>query len=120
EVEEERVPFKGMRKVIADNISNSFYTAPHVTLFSEIDMTEVVQVRKQLLPIIEEQEGVRVSFNEIIMKATAYSLRKNPEINVSLENEKEIVYHQNVHLGFAVAKIGRASCRDRVYRRVGA
>lgn len=103
EVEEERVPFKGMRKVIADNISNSFYTAPHVTLFSEIDMTEVVQVRKQLLPIIEEQEGVRVSFNEIIMKATAYSLRKNPEINVSLENEKEIVYHQNVHLGFAVA-----------------
>src|SRR5699024_5807278 len=65
----ERVPFKGMRKVIADNISNSFYTAPHVTLFSEIDMTEVVNVRKQLLPIIEEQEGVRVSFNEIIMKA---------------------------------------------------
>src|SRR5699024_3037203 len=44
----ERVPFKGMRKVIADNISNSFYTAPHVTLFSEIDMTEVVNVRKQL------------------------------------------------------------------------
>ncbi|HLR43133.1 MAG TPA: dihydrolipoamide acetyltransferase family protein [Pseudogracilibacillus sp.] len=99
----ERVPFKGMRKVIADNISNSFYTAPHVTLFSEIDMTEVVNVRKQLLPIIEEQEGVRVSFNEIIMKATAFSLRNNPEINVSLENGKEIVYHNDVNLGFAVA-----------------
>lgn len=99
----ERVPFKGMRKVIADNISNSFYTAPHVTLFSEIDMTEVVNVRKQLLPIIEQQEGVRISFNEIIMKATASSLKNNPAINVSLENDKEIIYHADVNLGFAVA-----------------
>lgn len=99
----QRVPFKGMRKVIADNISNSFYTAPHVTLFSEIDMTEVVNVRQQLLPIIEQQEGVRVSYNEIIMKATAFSLRNNPAINVSLENNQEIVYHNDVNLAFAVA-----------------
>lgn len=103
EREDERVPFKGMRKVIASRISESFYTAPHVTLFSEVDMTEVVALRKQLLPVIEEVEGVRISFNEIIMKATAFSLKKHPNINVSLVNDEEIVYHGNIHLGVAVA-----------------
>src|SRR5699024_2569025 len=73
-VVDDRVALKGMRKVIANRISESFYTAPHVTLFSEIDMTEVVSLRKQLLPVIEETEGVRVSFNDIILKAIAFSL----------------------------------------------
>ncbi len=100
---DERIAFKGMRKVIADRISDSYYSAPHVTLHSEIDMTECVKLRKQLLPVIEEAEGVRVSYNEIIVKATAFSLRQNPNINISLENDKEIVYHSDVHIGFAVA-----------------
>lgn len=100
---DERVAFKGIRKVIADRISDSYYSAPHVTLHSEIDMTECVKLRKQLLPVIEEAEGVRVSYNEIIVKATAFSLRQNPNINISLENDKEIVYHSDIHIGFAVA-----------------
>lgn len=99
---DDRVALKGMRKVIANRISESFYTAPHVTLFSEIDMTEVVSLRKQLLPVIEEMEGVRVSFNDIILKATAFSLKRNPNINISLE-EEEIIYYKNIHLGVAVA-----------------
>lgn len=102
-VADKRVAFKGIRKVIAGRISDSFYTAPHVTLFSEIDMTECVGLRKQLLPVIEGTEGVRVSYNEIILKATAFSLKKNPNINISLENEKEIVYHSDINIGFAVA-----------------
>lgn len=99
----EKVPFKGMRKVIATRMSESFYSAPHVTLFSEVDMTEVVKVRKQLLPVIEELEGVRISYNEIIIKAAALSLKKNPNINISLVDEKEIIYHANINIGIAVA-----------------
>jgi pyruvate dehydrogenase E2 component (dihydrolipoamide acetyltransferase) len=100
---DERVPFKGMRKVIAGRISESFYSAPHVTLHSEVDMTEVVKLRKQLLPVIEKMEGIRVSYNDILVKATAFALKQNPDINISLENEKEIVYHSNIHMGVAVA-----------------
>ena len=101
--QDERVPLSGIRKVIAERMSQSFYTAPHVTLFSEVDMTEVIKLRKQLLPEIEKETGLRISFNEIMLKATAVVLRKHPNINVSLVDDKEIVYHRNIHLGFAVA-----------------
>ncbi|QGQ45136.1 dihydrolipoamide acetyltransferase family protein [Metabacillus sediminilitoris] len=99
---EKRVPFKGMRKVIADRISSSAYTAPHVTLLSEIDMTKCVALRKDLLPVIEKEEGLRVSFNDILMKATAFALKQHPGLNISLEGN-EIVYHSNIHIGMAVA-----------------
>src|SRR5699024_5292443 len=74
-----RKPFKVMRKVIADRISDSFYSAPHVTLNGEVDITRVIDLRKQLLPVIEDLEGVRVSYNEVILKAVAYALKKNQE-----------------------------------------
>lgn len=99
----EKVAFKGMRKVIADRISESFYSAPHVTLFSEIDMTEAVTLRKNLLPVIEEIEGIRISFNDIVVKAVTFSLKKNSNMNISLENEKDIILHSNINIGFAVA-----------------
>ncbi|MBM7599468.1 pyruvate dehydrogenase E2 component (dihydrolipoamide acetyltransferase) [Virgibacillus halotolerans] len=98
-----RVDFKGMRKIIAQRISDSFYSAPHVTLNSEVDMTECVTLRKKLLSVIEELESVRLSYNEIIVKATAFALRNNPNINISLKDEKEIVYHPDVNIGIAVA-----------------
>lgn len=99
---EKRVAFKGMRKVIAERISSSAYTSPHVTLFSEVDMTNCVSLRKQLLPIIEQEEGERISFNEILIKASAFALKQNPGINISLDGN-EIVYHSNIHVGMAVA-----------------
>ncbi|MGE6611090.1 dihydrolipoamide acetyltransferase family protein [Peribacillus sp. NPDC076916] len=99
---DKRVPFKGMRKVIADRISESAYTYPHVTLLSEIDMSNSVSLRQDLLPVIEKSEGLRISFNEILIKATAFALKQNPSINISLE-EKEIVYHSHINIGMAVA-----------------
>lgn len=100
--ESKRIPFKGMRKVIADRISESAYTSPHVTLHSEVDMTDVVALRKQLLPVIEEEKGIRISFNDLLLKATAVGLRKNPGINIQLDGN-EIVYHSQINLGMAVA-----------------
>lgn len=100
--EDVRVPFKGMRKVIADRISESFHSAPHVTLNGDVDVTEVVKLRQQLLPVIEEAEGLRVSYNEIIIKAVAFALKQNPSINISLDG-KEIVQHGRINIGMAVA-----------------
>lgn len=96
-----KVPFKGIRKVIAERISESAYTSPHVTLMSEIDMTGVVTLREKLLPVVEELVGLRISYNEIILKATAVALKQNPDMNVSLI-EDEIIYHSDVNIGMAV------------------
>lgn len=99
--EEVKTPFKGIRKVVADNLSKSFYTAPHVTLHSEVDMTNCVKLRTELLPVIEKRIQIRVSYNDLIIKACALALEKHPNINVSLIDD-HIVQHADIHVGFAV------------------
>ncbi|WP_458110258.1 dihydrolipoamide acetyltransferase family protein [Bacillus zhangzhouensis] len=92
----------GMRKVIADRMSQSAFTAPHVTLTSEIDMTKAKEVRKQLLPAIEKETGYRLSFTEIIIHAVSNVLTRHPQINMTFE-QNELHFHDNVHIGLAVA-----------------
>ncbi|GAA0335098.1 dihydrolipoamide acetyltransferase [Oceanobacillus oncorhynchi subsp. oncorhynchi] len=102
---EKSYPFKGMRKIIADRMTESANSGPHVTLDVEIDVTEVVSLRKKLLPVIEEAEGLRVSYNDILIKATAAALKKHPNINAELRGDK-IIHHIDVHIGMAVAVDG--------------
>ncbi|KLK98742.1 branched-chain alpha-keto acid dehydrogenase subunit E2 [Bacillus pumilus] len=92
----------GMRKVIADRMSQSAFTAPHVTLTSEIDMTKAKEVRKQLLPAIEKETGYRLSFTEIIIHAVSNVLTSHPHINMTFE-QNELHFHDDVHIGLAVA-----------------
>lgn len=92
----------GMRKVIADRMSQSAFTAPHVTLTSEIDMTKAKEVRKQLLPAIEKETGYRLSFTEIIIHAVSNVLTRHPHINMTFE-QNELHFHDDVHIGLAVA-----------------
>lgn len=98
----ERVKIKGLRKAVADKMLESAQSIPHVTLTTEVDMTTVINMRKQLSPAVEEQTGFRLSFTEIIIKATAYTLTKYPTINASLIGD-EIVFNKNVNIGLAVA-----------------
>ncbi|MDN7225866.1 2-oxo acid dehydrogenase subunit E2 [Planococcus sp. N064] len=97
-----RVKLEGIRKVVAQRMLQSKTTAPHVTLTTEVDMTETIQLRKKLLGLIEQQTGFRVSYTEMIMKAVATSLSLHPSINVTLEGN-EIVYREEINLGLAVA-----------------
>lgn len=97
-----RVKMAGMRKAVADRMLHSKTTAPHVTLNSEIDMTEVVAMRKQLLGPIEKQTGYRLSYTEIMLKATAHALKRHPNINISLEGN-DIIHHEAINIGLAVA-----------------
>ncbi|TLS38724.1 dihydrolipoamide acetyltransferase family protein [Pseudalkalibacillus caeni] len=92
----------GMRKVIADRMQESVNTAPHVTLTSDIDMTKVKELRSQLLPTIEKQTGLRLSYTEVIAKAVGVALSRFPSVNASLINN-EIIYNEEVNVGLAVA-----------------
>nr|WP_263324676.1 dihydrolipoamide acetyltransferase family protein [Neobacillus sp. Marseille-Q6967] len=98
----QRKKMSGMRKVIADRMSKSAYTAPHVTLTTEVEMTKVKELRAALLPVIEKQTGFRVSFTDILVKAVGAALARHPQVNVSIEGD-EIVFHNEVNIGLAVA-----------------
>ncbi|QRG70231.1 dihydrolipoamide acetyltransferase family protein [Brevibacillus choshinensis] len=97
-----RVKLDGMRKVIAERMAASAYTAPHVTLTTEADMSRVVEVRSTLLPTIEKMTGARLSYTEIIVKAVASALARHSNVNVSLK-EDVIEHHESVNIGLAVA-----------------
>lgn len=96
------VRVEGIRKIIARRMVESAFTAPHVTLVTEVDMSHGIKLREQLLPTIEKKTGYRLSFTEIIMKAAAHALRNHPRVNASLQGEY-IVLHSQINIGLAVA-----------------
>ncbi len=91
-------PVSQMRKVIAQRLSESKFTAPHFYLTLDIDMENAIAFRKQ----INSVEGVKVSFNDIVIKAVALSLREHPAINSSWLGNV-IRRNEHIHIGVAVA-----------------
>lgn len=96
------IPLIGIRKLIADNISMSARTAPHVTLVSEVDVTTLSAMRKQILPEIEKRYGVKLTLTALIVKAVAQAIIDNPIVNSSLTQDA-IVIHDHVNIGVAAA-----------------
>jgi pyruvate dehydrogenase E2 component (dihydrolipoamide acetyltransferase) len=94
----EEVNLSQMRKVIARRLSESKHTAPHFYLTMSINMDKAIAARKQM----NEFSDVKISMNDIIIKAVALSLRKNPNVNSSWLGEK-IRYNHHIHIGVAVA-----------------
>lgn len=99
---QKRKKLEGIRKIVANRMAESASTVPHVTLTSEIDMTEVISMRKQLLGNIEKKTGYRLSYTEVILKAVAHTLKQHPIVNSSLQGD-EIIFHDVVNIGIAVA-----------------
>jgi pyruvate dehydrogenase E2 component (dihydrolipoamide acetyltransferase) len=87
-----------MRKTIARRLSESLYTSPHFYLTMEINMDKAIEARKS----INETAEVKVSFNDMVIKAVALALRKHPKVNSSWLGDK-IRFNQHVHIGVAVA-----------------
>ena len=92
----------GMRKRIADNVVKSAFTAPHVTLILEVDMTSCAEFRTRALPDVEKKYGVRLSYTDILVKAVARSLEEHPLLNASLVGD-EIRLFAEKNIGVAVA-----------------
>ncbi|WP_411501683.1 dihydrolipoamide acetyltransferase family protein [Brevibacillus centrosporus] len=100
---EERVPLKGMRKAIAKAMVKSAYTAPHVTIFDEVDVTALVAMRKDAKPLAEER-GVKLTYLPMIVKAVVAGLKKFPELNASIDDEKqEVIYKKYYNIGIATS-----------------
>jgi pyruvate dehydrogenase E2 component (dihydrolipoamide acetyltransferase) len=87
-----------MRNVIAKRLAESKFTAPHYYLMVEINMDKAIEARKELNSLPD----TKVSFNDMVIKATALALRKHPQINSSWAGDK-IIHHGNINVGVAVA-----------------
>jgi pyruvate dehydrogenase E2 component (dihydrolipoamide acetyltransferase) len=87
-----------IRKTIARRLSESKFSAPHFYLTTEVDMDRCVEARTQLNNVSE----VKISFNDLIVKACASAIRKNLAVNVSWMGDK-MIYHNDIHIGIAVA-----------------
>jgi pyruvate dehydrogenase E2 component (dihydrolipoamide acetyltransferase) len=87
-----------MRKTIAKRLSESKFTAPHFYLTMDIDMDNAMAARKA----VNAQEGVKISFNDMVIKASAIALRKHPAVNSAWLGDK-IRRNHHVHIGVAVA-----------------
>ncbi|MCK8486809.1 2-oxo acid dehydrogenase subunit E2 [Paenibacillus sp. MBLB2552] len=99
--EEERVPFKGIRKAISNAMVKSAYTAPHVTIMDEVDVTELVAFRTRMKPIAEKK-GIKVTYLPFIVKALVAASRQFPALNASIDEvNNEIVYKKFYNIGIA-------------------
>jgi pyruvate dehydrogenase E2 component (dihydrolipoamide acetyltransferase) len=98
---DERVSLSQMRRTIARRMAESTRTVPHFYLTTTVDATELGKLRKQ----INEQTadaGVKLTFNDLIVKGAALAIRQVPEVNVSFA-EDSLIRHTSVHIGIAVA-----------------
>ncbi|MBO0460227.1 2-oxo acid dehydrogenase subunit E2 [Enterococcus sp. DIV1298c] len=96
------IPWKPLRKAIADKMVASKTAIPHVTMTAEVDLTKVTELRQQLLPMIEQKTNERISYLEIFAKAAMIALRDFPIFNAHALEEGIAVF-PNIHLGIAVA-----------------
>jgi pyruvate dehydrogenase E2 component (dihydrolipoamide acetyltransferase) len=95
---EKRVKLQGMRKVVGERMFKSHSEIPAVTQNMKIDVTELVELRRQ----INENREWKFTFNDFILKTVAKALAVNKHLLVSLDGN-EIIYHEHVNLGMAVA-----------------
>ena len=94
----EDIALTQMRKVIASRLSASKFSAPHFYLTMEINMDKAMAARVSM----NEVSPVKISFNDIVLKAVASAIRQHPEVNVSWLEDK-MQKHQHIHIGVAVA-----------------
>ena len=98
QVSYDEVPVSQMRKVIAKRLAESKFTAPHFYLTMVVDMDNAVKSRTK----INEVSTVKISFNDLVLKATAVALKQHPAVNSSWLGDKIRINH-HVNIGVAVA-----------------
>ena len=98
ELESKEVPLSAMRRTIAKRLAESIGPIPHFFLTVDYDVTNLMSIRQQIIDI----EGVKVSVNDFIVRASALALRHHPNVNASWGDEA-ISQHGEVHVGIAVA-----------------
>ncbi len=101
--QDERVPFAGMRRKIAEHLVKSKQSAPHFGYVDEVDVSALVAMRKELKESAAEQD-VKLTYLPFIIKAVIAGLKQYPVLNAQLdESANEIVYKGDINMGIAVA-----------------
>lgn len=91
------IPFTGLRQMIAENMVNSLHNMAQVTLSTETDVTELVELRERL------KKDFEVTYTDLIVKATAQALRRHPRLNATLKDEAiELLNDINIGVGVAL------------------
>ncbi|MDQ1583604.1 MAG: hypothetical protein QOF36_1658 [Microbacteriaceae bacterium] len=101
EVREDRIPVKGVRRAIANAMVQSAFSAPHVSVFVDVDATRTMEFVKRLKSSTDFA-GIKVSPLLIMAKAIIWAVRRNPTVN-STWTDEEIIVHHFVNLGIAAA-----------------
>lgn len=98
----EKIKMSTMRKAIAENMVKSFYEAPHASLITEVDVTEIVKHIAKVKEKFFSEHGFKLTISAFIAKAIAQAVKEHPLINSSLEQDT-IVIKRHVNLGIAVS-----------------
>ena len=91
-----------MRKLIADHMVRSKHTSPHVTSFTEADVTNLVMWREKVKKDFEKREGTKITFTPLFIEAIVRCIKKFPLINSSLDGDK-IIIKKDINIGMATA-----------------
>ena len=97
-----RQPMSKLRQRIAENLVRSKQTAAHLTTFNEVDMSEVIALRKEYKESFEETHGVKLGFMSFFLKAAQKALESYPEINAYIDGT-DVVYNEFYNLGVALS-----------------
>ncbi len=98
----ETIPLRGLKKMVAENVTRSRQTAPHVTLNCEVDMTEAAGLFEKLRPEIQKTYNTKLTYTDLLIKAAARALADHPLCNAALIGD-EIRVYADKNIGVAVA-----------------
>ncbi len=99
---EERIPLKGLRKIISDRMVKSMFTAVQVTHMDEVDVTALVELRAKEKEKLEKK-GIKLTYLPFIAKACVAALQNHPYMNASIDDAtQEVVLKKYYHMGIAV------------------
>ena len=99
----ERIPIRGLRRVISDHMSEAVHRAAHFTYVEEVDVTELVRLRERMAKHVEKQ-GVRLTFLPFIVKGVVTGLKAHPRLNATMDDaHNELVVRSAFHIGVATA-----------------
>jgi 2-oxoglutarate dehydrogenase E2 component (dihydrolipoamide succinyltransferase) len=99
--DEERVPMTRLRRTIAMRLKEAQNVAAMLTTFNEVDMSAVMQMRKDYVEAFEKRHGVRLGFMSFFVKACVSALKDIPSVNAEIDGE-DIVYKRHYDIGVAV------------------
>jgi len=99
----ERIPIRGIRRVISEHMSESKHRAAHFTYVEEVDVSELVLLRDRMAKHVEKQ-GTRLSYLPFVVKAVVAGLKAHPRLNATMDDSREeLLVRSGYHIGIATA-----------------